>query len=191
MIKTKEQEYQITKNWFLEMPDFKLLRKGKGLTLREVEEITGISNAYLSQLETGKIKKPSFDTITKLKVLYEIQEEQPRRDLHQISGKVANVITHLTDMVHKISFGAKDQLISLAYLNARDYFKTLSDAMNVEALSSPSVVQDQGEAWDDLREEITKFTSKWMDAETLEPVSVGNFIESLKQQGYTLTKDKG
>lgn len=37
------------------------VRQVKGLTLREVEEATGkeISNAYLSQLERGKITKPS------------------------------------------------------------------------------------------------------------------------------------
>ena len=37
------------------------LRQAKGLSLREVEEATGraVSNAYLSQLENGKIQKPS------------------------------------------------------------------------------------------------------------------------------------
>src|SRR4030095_13288460 len=37
------------------------LRTAKGLSLREVEEATGkaVSNAYLSQLENGKIRKPS------------------------------------------------------------------------------------------------------------------------------------
>lgn len=50
--------------------DFLRSRKSCGLTLREVEKLTGISNAYLSQLETGKIKKPSHDTVTKLTELY-------------------------------------------------------------------------------------------------------------------------
>lgn len=50
--------------------DYRDLRKQKGLTLREVENITGISNAYLSQLETGKIKSPSHDTVCKLLNLY-------------------------------------------------------------------------------------------------------------------------
>jgi len=53
-----------------QLPDFKKLRKDKKLTLRQVEEVTGISNAYLSQLETGKIKSPSFDTVIKLLKLY-------------------------------------------------------------------------------------------------------------------------
>jgi transcriptional regulator with XRE-family HTH domain len=46
------------------------MRKTKGLTLRKVEEITGISNAYLSQLETGKIKQPSYTTVVTLIMLY-------------------------------------------------------------------------------------------------------------------------
>jgi transcriptional regulator with XRE-family HTH domain len=36
------------------------LRKAKGFSLREVEDATdkAVSNAYLSQLENGRIKKP-------------------------------------------------------------------------------------------------------------------------------------
>lgn len=49
--------------------EFKKLRKAKKLTLRDVESITGISNSYLSQLETGKIKNPGYDTV---KILYDL-----------------------------------------------------------------------------------------------------------------------
>lgn len=45
-------------------------RELQGLTLRQVEESVGISNAYLSQLENGKIKKPSANVLYKLSVLY-------------------------------------------------------------------------------------------------------------------------
>lgn len=41
-------------------------------TLRQVEEATGISNAYLSQLENDKIKKPSANVLYKLSSLYGI-----------------------------------------------------------------------------------------------------------------------
>lgn len=50
--------------------DFKSTRKAKGLTLREVERLTGLSNAYLSQLETGKIRQPSYTTVVTLISLY-------------------------------------------------------------------------------------------------------------------------
>lgn len=50
--------------------NFREDRHVAGMTLREVEDETGISNAYLSQLETGKIKKPSFEVVSKLYNLY-------------------------------------------------------------------------------------------------------------------------
>lgn len=45
-------------------------RERKGLTLRAVEQATGVSNAYLSQLESGKIKQPSPVILHKLSQLY-------------------------------------------------------------------------------------------------------------------------
>jgi hypothetical protein len=45
---------------------FKSMRLQKGYTLRQTEDATGISNSYLSQLETGKIKKPSQNVVNKL-----------------------------------------------------------------------------------------------------------------------------
>lgn len=50
----------------------KFARKVKGMTLREVEEETGISNSYLCQLERGQIKKPSFFKLVKLIELYNL-----------------------------------------------------------------------------------------------------------------------
>ncbi|WP_298351941.1 helix-turn-helix domain-containing protein [Runella sp.] len=47
-------------------------RELKRLTLREVEIQSGISNAYLSQLENDKIKKPSANTLYKLSELFNI-----------------------------------------------------------------------------------------------------------------------
>lgn len=43
------------------------------LTLRGVEDAVGISNAYLSQLENDKIKKPSANVLYKLAFLYNIE----------------------------------------------------------------------------------------------------------------------
>ena len=45
-------------------------RNEKNLTLREVEAETGISNAYLSQLEGAKIKQPSPQVLHKLCEVY-------------------------------------------------------------------------------------------------------------------------
>jgi transcriptional regulator with XRE-family HTH domain len=53
------------------------LRTAKGLSLREVEEATGkaVSNAYLSQLENGKIKKPSPNVLHSLAEIYAVPYE--------------------------------------------------------------------------------------------------------------------
>jgi transcriptional regulator with XRE-family HTH domain len=60
----------------------KSVRTGHNLSLRDVEEATGkeVSNAYLSQLETGKIGKPSphilYALSTVLAVPYETLMER-------------------------------------------------------------------------------------------------------------------
>ena len=53
------------------------LRAAKGLSLREVEEQTdrAVSNAYLSQLENGRIKKPSPHVLHSLAGVYGVPYE--------------------------------------------------------------------------------------------------------------------
>lgn len=53
------------------------LRAAKGLSLREVEEATerAVSNAYLSQLENGKIRKPSPNVLLSLSKVYGVAYE--------------------------------------------------------------------------------------------------------------------
>jgi hypothetical protein len=48
------------------------MRDGLNLTLREVESRTGgkVSNAYLSQIETGKVANPGADTLIALADVY-------------------------------------------------------------------------------------------------------------------------
>lgn len=41
-------------------------RDDKGLTLRQLEAKTGISNALLSQIETGHVKEPSWRNVVKI-----------------------------------------------------------------------------------------------------------------------------
>lgn len=48
------------------------VREERGLSLRDVEARTGISNPLLSQLETGKIQSPSAGVVYKLAMLYDI-----------------------------------------------------------------------------------------------------------------------
>ncbi|MGB6080288.1 MAG: helix-turn-helix transcriptional regulator [Xanthobacteraceae bacterium] len=44
----------------------KLAREIRGMSLRELETETGISNALLSQIETGAVKSPSFANVVRI-----------------------------------------------------------------------------------------------------------------------------
>lgn len=43
-----------------------IARDCKGLTLRQLEKATGISNALLSQIENGHVKEPSWRNVVKI-----------------------------------------------------------------------------------------------------------------------------
>ena len=60
----------------------KELREIHRFTLRQVEEATGISNAYLSQLENDKIAKPSANVLYKLSNIYNVELDT----LHAAAG---------------------------------------------------------------------------------------------------------
>lgn len=63
------------------------VRQLKGFTLREVEEATGkeVSNAYLSQLERGRITKPSPHILYSLSEAYGVAYEK----LMELAGYIA------------------------------------------------------------------------------------------------------
>lgn len=56
----------------------KELRIVKQLSLREVEKATqnGVSNAYLSQIESGKVKQPSPHILNHLAEVYEVDYKE-------------------------------------------------------------------------------------------------------------------
>jgi HTH-type transcriptional regulator, competence development regulator len=60
----------------------KTIRKVNGASLRAVEEATGISNAYLSQLERGDAQNPSPDKLHALAEFYNV----PYTDLMRAAG---------------------------------------------------------------------------------------------------------
>lgn len=43
-----------------------IARECKGWTLRDLEQRTGVSNALISQIETGHVKDPGFSTVVRL-----------------------------------------------------------------------------------------------------------------------------
>jgi HTH-type transcriptional regulator, competence development regulator len=60
------------------------IRGIKGAKLRDVEKATGISNAYLSQLETGKAENPNPHLLYKLAQYYDV----PYESLMEAAGYV-------------------------------------------------------------------------------------------------------
>ena len=49
------------------------LREASGLSLRDVEQAARVSNAYLSQVETGRVQRPSPHILFKLSDLYRVE----------------------------------------------------------------------------------------------------------------------
>ncbi|HNV46205.1 MAG TPA: response regulator [Spirochaetota bacterium] len=50
----------------------KAARKRTAITIREAEKRSGVSNAYLNQIENGRIKRPSPDILGKIGALYDL-----------------------------------------------------------------------------------------------------------------------
>lgn len=74
------------------------------LTLRQVEEAVNISNAYLSQLENDKIKKPSANFLYKLSSLYNIKIDT----LLEASGIIEKSIEKKDNILNSIAFSAEN-----------------------------------------------------------------------------------
>jgi transcriptional regulator with XRE-family HTH domain len=72
------------------------VRQATRMTLREVEEVSGrkVSNAYLSQLETKKITKPSPTILHELAVVYSprLPQAVSSADLYQRLMELAGYI---------------------------------------------------------------------------------------------------
>ncbi len=83
-------------------------RKNVGLTLRQVEEMTEISNAYLSQLENDKIKNPSVNILSKLSSLYKVSLKTLLSNAKMIDKKEAEQEEINLSFAQKIAFRAED-----------------------------------------------------------------------------------
>lgn len=71
----------------------KELRMSKRLTVREAAQRAGISNAYLSQIETGQRGTPHAKHLRSLATVYEV----PVRDLFQLAGYLDEPELHETE----------------------------------------------------------------------------------------------
>lgn len=83
-------------------------RKNVKLTLRQVEDLTEISNAYLSQLENDKIKNPSVNILSKLSSLYKVSLKTLLSNAKIIDKKEAENEQANLNFAQKIAFRAED-----------------------------------------------------------------------------------
>ncbi len=112
------------------------LRETRQLTLRAIERETGISNAYLSQLETDKIRKPSPVCLFKLSQLFGVSYEDLMRrvgyplpdsletskaETREIGGKnKTSRISPISQALHDLTKEEEESLLQyLAFLKSR------------------------------------------------------------------------
>lgn len=94
------------------------VRQATALTLREVEELSGrkVSNAYLSQLETKKISKPSPAILHELALVYapRMPQELAAADLYQklmeLAGYIRPAAASSEERAGKLPTFAKERL---------------------------------------------------------------------------------
>lgn len=101
----------------------KLAREKKGFSLREVERATEISNAYLSQLEQGKIRQPSPNVLYTLCQFYEISYADALRLVgYPVPDEVEDrkSVSRLSSRIGPISEEEEDALIEyLEFIRSR------------------------------------------------------------------------
>lgn len=99
------------------------IRENKKLSLRDVEKAAGISNAYLSQIESGKIKQPSPSILHKLADFYEISYSEVMKlagypSLDEITSDSA--LTNYASRIGPITPDEESALVEyLAFLRSR------------------------------------------------------------------------
>ena len=99
----------------------KMARELRNLSLRQVEEATGISNAYLSQLENDKVKKPSPHFLHKLAALYYIAYEM----LMESAGYIKRTTSDGPKTLQGAALFAQDKLTSQEEVALSEYLAFL------------------------------------------------------------------
>ncbi len=91
------------------------------LTLKQVEESTGISNAYMSQVENSKIKKPSANVLHKLSRVYDVNMET----LLLAAGAIKESNAQKTNLLNAVASKAETTLTPEEEQALMDYLRFL------------------------------------------------------------------
>jgi transcriptional regulator with XRE-family HTH domain len=100
----------------------RLIRLSIPMTLREAEEASGVSNAYLSQLEQGKIARPSPPFLHKLAMAYKVSYEALMEKAGYVDkGPTARLTGRLaTFVIDELTPDEEQQLLKfLAFLRSQ------------------------------------------------------------------------
>lgn len=97
----------------------KHLREGKGYSLKDMEELTGISSSYIHRIEKGERKAPSIKIIERLAEvldqdvydLLEVANQEPQGDLPTLEQLILS--NNFTINGKKTTKEAKQQLVEL------------------------------------------------------------------------------
>lgn len=93
------------------------------LTLRQVEQAIGISNAYLSQLENDKIRQPSANVLYKLANLYNIELDSllaAAGIIQKNPAKKSKLLNTIALSAENLSEGEEEELLNyLKYLRTK------------------------------------------------------------------------
>lgn len=106
-------------------------RLALGRTLREVESATGISNGYLSQLESDAVKQPSPNHLHKLADFYRLDYAY----LMELAGYVApRRVAASHGGGAPVNFPGLDELTEEDRKKIQAYIEDLRDARRVRAM---------------------------------------------------------
>jgi transcriptional regulator with XRE-family HTH domain len=85
-------------------------RERNNLTLRQVDMATGVSSAYLSQLENDHVKNPSAGILYKLATLYgeQLTELMKAAGVIKGSGASGKELSKKEALANRLAFYAKD-----------------------------------------------------------------------------------
>lgn len=103
------------------------VRNDRGYSLRQVEEMTrkAVSNAYLSQVESGKIQQPSPNILHALSLAYKISYEQLMEMAGYISAgkRRATAAPARPSTLAELNLSADEERELLEYLKFRRSLK--------------------------------------------------------------------
>jgi transcriptional regulator with XRE-family HTH domain len=92
---------------------FKALREAKAMTLRDVEKIADISNAYLSQLESGKVRQPSPIILHKLAEIYGVSYDMLMEKVGYPAPHSQAISKANASVAHKVGDITKEEELEL------------------------------------------------------------------------------